>query len=56
MANPLAFSADAGRETRNATIEAASAQTRKAEVVQGKEEDDLLILDYEPGAGRNPRR
>jgi hypothetical protein len=36
-------------EPRDATIEAASAQTGKAEVAQGKEEDDLLILDYEPG-------
>jgi hypothetical protein len=43
-------------EPWDATIEAASAQTRKAEIVQGKEEDDLLILDYEPGAGRNPWR
>jgi hypothetical protein len=41
-------------EPREATMEAAWAQTGKAEVVQGKEEDDLLILDYEPGAGRNP--
>jgi hypothetical protein len=32
---------------------AASAQNEKAEFVHGKEEDDLLILDYEPGAGRN---
>ena len=24
--------------------------------IKGKEEDDLLILDYEPGAGRNPGR
>ncbi len=44
-------------ELRDATIEAASAQTGKAKVVQGKKEgDDLLILDYDPGAGRNPGR
>ncbi len=45
-----------GEEPRDATIEAASAQTGKAEVVQSKQEDDLLILDYEPSVGRNPRR
>jgi hypothetical protein len=33
--------------------EAHPAQTRQSEVVQGKEEDDLVILDNEQRASRN---
>jgi hypothetical protein len=43
-------------EVRDASVQAAPVQTGKAEVVQDKEQDNLLILDYEPGAGRNPGR
>jgi hypothetical protein len=41
-------------DLRGAETEEHKAQTTK--VVQGKEEDDLLALDYEPGAGRNVGR
>jgi hypothetical protein len=43
-------------DLRGAENEAVSTHTGKAEAVQGKEEDDLLILDYDPGAGRNRGR
>jgi hypothetical protein len=39
-----------GEEPRDAETEAAPEETAKAEVVQSKEEDDELNLDYEAGA------
>jgi hypothetical protein len=39
-----------------ASAPALHGQTGKVEVVQDQEEGDLLILDYDPGASRNPGR